>query len=449
MKVLNPYCANVLQQVEHKYPWEKPFIQAVNEVFLSIGMVVAQDALYRHERILERMVEPERVYMFRVPWRDDTGNIQVNTGYRVGFNSALGPYKGGLRFHPSVTLGIFKFLGFEQTFKNALTGLPLGGGKGGSDFSPRGRSDGEIEKFCHSFMNSLYHHIGPNTDIPAGDIGVGAREIGYLFGQYKRLKIAWEGVFTGKGIDWGGSYLRPEATGYGAVYFAEEMLKTKGEGVEGKTVTVSGFGNVAWGVASKVTAMGGKVVTLSGPDGFIHDKDGIRGEKIDYMLAMRRSGRDRVEDFAEKFAVDFYPGERPWRIPCDIAFPCACENELDSEDAKDLLKNGCRCVTECANMPATQEAMDMLLESGILYSPGKASNAAGVACSGLEMAQNSSKIRWSREEVDLRLQSIMGDIHTSCLQAAEQFGRPGNYFAGANIAGFIKVAHAMIEQGNT
>ena len=449
MNALNSYCATVLQQVEHKYRWEKPFLQAVNEVFLSIGMVVDQDHIYRHERILERIVEPERTYMFRVPWRDDSGNIQVNTGYRIGFNSALGPYKGGLRFHPSVTLGTFKFLGFEQTFKNALTGLPLGGGKGGSDFSPRGRSDSEIEKFCHSFMNSLYHHIGPNTDIPAGDIGVGAREIGYLFGHYKRLKIAWEGVFTGKSIDWGGSYLRPEATGYGAAYFAEEMLKTKGGSIEGKTVTVSGFGNVAWGVVSKVTEMGGTVVTLSGPDGFIHDKDGIQGEKIDYMLTMRRSGRDRVEDYAEKFKADFYPGERPWRIPCDIAFPCACENEMDIQDAKNLLKNGCACVTECANMPATQGAMDLLLESGILYSPGKASNAAGVACSGLEMAQNSSKMRWPREEVDLRLRTIMRDIHATCLQAAERYGSNGNYFVGANIAGFIKVANAMIEQGNT
>ncbi len=449
MKALNSYCANVLQQLENKYPWEKPFLQAVREVFLSIGMVVDQDPVYRHVRILERMVEPERVYMFRVPWRDDRGEIQVNTGYRVGFNSALGPYKGGLRFHASVTLGILKFLGFEQTFKNALTGLPLGGGKGGSDFSPRGRSDSEIEKFCQSFMNSLYHHIGPNTDIPAGDIGVGAREIGYLFGQYKRLKIAWEGVFTGKSIDWGGSYLRPEATGYGAAYFAEEMLRTKGEGIEGKTVAVSGFGNVAWGVVSKITEMGGKVVTLSGPDGFIHDRDGIRGEKIDYMLTMRNSGRDRAEDYAVKFKADFYPGERPWRIPCDIAFPCACENELDREDAEHLLQNGCTCVTECANMPATQEAMDLLLATDILYSPGKASNAAGVACSGLEMAQNSSKMRWPREEVDLRLRTIMTHIHATCLEAAEQFGSPGNYFVGANIAGFIKVANAMIEQGNT
>jgi len=449
MKRLSSYCSEVLQNLKNKYPWEKEFHQAVHEVFLSIGIVIENEALYRHERILERIVEPERILLFRVPWRDDMGNIQVNTGYRVGFNSALGPYKGGLRFHPSVTLGIFKFLGFEQTFKNALTGLPMGGGKGGSDFRPRGRSENEIEAFCQSYMNGLFQHIGPNKDVPAGDIGVGAREIGFLFGHYKRLKNAWEGVFTGKGLDWGGSYLRPEATGFGAVYFAEEMLKTKGESLAGKTVTVSGFGNVAWGAVSKATEMGAKVLTLSGPDGFIHDKDGITGEKIDYMLEMRRSSRDRVEDFARKFQVDFFPGKKPWDVKCDIAFPCACENELDGNDAKSLLSNGCGCVTECANMPATQEAMDILLESKILYSPGKASNAAGVACSGLEMAQNSSKIRWTREEVDKRLRTIMADIHLTCLQAAERYENKGNYFVGANIAGFVKVANAMIDQGNT
>lgn len=449
MKNINAYCAEVLQRLKDKYPWEKEFIQAVHEVFLSVGMVVENDSHYRHERILERIVEPERTLIFRVPWKDDAGRIHINTGYRIGFNSALGPYKGGLRFHASVNLGIFKFLGFEQTFKNALTGLPLGGGKGGSDFSPRGRSDNEIENFCQSFMTGLYRHIGPNTDVPAGDIGVGAREVGYLFGQYKRLKNAWEGVFTGKGLDWGGSYLRPEATGFGAVYFAEEMLNTKGKCLEGKTITVSGFGNVAWGVVTKATEMGAKVVTLSGPDGFIHDKEGINGEKIDYMLDMRRSTRDRVEDFAQKFKVDFYPGKRPWDVKCDIAFPCACENELDENDAKNLLSNGCQCVTECANMPTTQAAMNMLIESGILYSPGKASNAGGVACSGLEMAQNSSKIRWTREEVDKRLQTIMIDIHNNCLQAAERYMHEGNYFVGANIAGFIKVTNAMIDQGNT
>lgn len=448
MNTLHPYCAETLGRLTDKFPWENAFLQAVGEVFDSIGMVLEQDPLYQHENVLERIVEPERVYIFRVPWRDDTGRIQVNTGYRVGFNSTLGPYKGGLRFHPSVNLGIFKFLGFEQTFKNALTGLPMGGGKGGSDFNPRGRSDQEIERFCQSFMTSLYQHIGPNTDVPAGDIGVGAREIGFLFGQYKRLKNAWEGAFTGKGMDWGGSYLRPEATGFGAVYFAEEMLKTQGEAIDGKTIAVSGFGNVAWGVVRKATELGGKVVTLSGPDGFVHDPDGVRGEKIDYMLTMRRSNRDRVEDYAEKFKVAFHPQKRPWGVACDIAFPCACENELDVEDARSLLAKGCRCVAECANMPCTQAAMNLLLESPVLYSPGKASNAAGVACSGLEMAQNSSKIRWTRDEVDHRLRMIMIDIHKACLRAAEQYGDKGNYFTGANIAGFVKVANAMIEHGN-
>lgn len=449
MKNLNAYCTKVIQDLQAKVPWEKEFIQAVNEVFLSIGVVVEKDALYEHQRILERIVEPERIFIFRVPWKDDRGNIHVNIGYRIGFNSALGPYKGGLRFHPSVNLGIFKFLGFEQTFKNALTGLPLGGGKGGSDFNPRGRSDNEIENFCQSFMTGLYQHIGPNTDVPAGDIGVGSREVGYLFGQYKRLKNVWEGVFTGKGIDWGGSFLRPEATGFGAVYFAEEMLKTRGENLDGKTVAVSGFGNVAWGVVTKVTELGAKVHTLSGPDGFIYDREGIKGEKIAYMLKMRLSNNDRVEDYAREYKVDFYPGKKPWGVKCDIAFPCACENELDQNDARNLLANGCQCVTEVANMPATQAAMDMLLDSAILYSPGKASNAAGVACSGLEMAQNSSKIRWTREEVDRQLRRIMIDIHATSLQAAERFGNKGNYFVGANIAGFIKVANAMIDHGNT
>jgi len=448
MSPLHPYCAEVLESVKNKYPWEKAFLQAVQEVFDSLGMVFEQEPLYRQEKILERMVEPERVFIFRVPWKDDAGYIHVNTGYRIGFNSVLGPYKGGIRFHPSVNLGILKFLGFEQTFKNALTGLSLGGGKGGSDFHFRGRSDNEIHSFCQSFMIGLYNHIGPNTDVPAGDIGVGSREIGYLFGQYRRLKNTWEGVFTGKGTDWGGSFLRPEATGFGAAYFAEEMLKTRGEHLEDKIAAVSGFGNVAWGVVTKVNEMGGKVVTLSGPDGFIYDKDGIKGEKIDYMLKMRLSNHDRVEDYAQKFKVDFYPGKKPWGVTCDIAFPAACENELDREDAENLLKNGCLCVTECANMPATQEAMDVLLASSILYSPGKASNAGGVACSGLEMAQNSSKMRWTREQVDRKLRRIMVDIHGICLQAAERYQKKGNYFAGANIAGFIRVANAMIDQGN-
>jgi glutamate dehydrogenase (NADP+) len=442
------YIDAVRESVRARYPWEKDFIQAVDEVFLSLTPLIAKEPIYRSEKILERIVEPERVYIFRVPWRDDNGSVQVNIGYRIGFNSALGPYKGGLRFHPSVRLSTFKFLGFEQTFKNALTGMALGGGKGGSDFNPRGRSDNEIENFCQSFMTGLFQHIGANTDVPAGDIGVGAREIGYLFGQYKRLKNIFEGVLTGKGLDWGGSLLRPEATGFGAVYFAEAMLKTRGEELAGKRVAVSGFGNVAWGVCKKIEQIGGKVLTLSGPDGFVYDKDGVTGEKIDYMLVMRSSGRDRVQDYADKFNVPFYPGNRPWAVPCDIAFPCACENELDVEDARHLLENGCRCVTEVANMPVTLEAARVFLESGILYSPGKASNAGGVACSGLEMVQNSTKLRWTRDEVDKRLRQVMADIHEGCIGAAEQYGTPGNYVNGANIAGFRRVANAMLDQGN-
>ncbi len=443
------YALEVLEMVKKKYPWEKEYIQAVEEMLTSLGLLFELEPLYQDERILERIVEPERVLSFRVPWRDDSGTIQVNTGYRIGFNSALGPYKGGLRFHSSVTLSILKFLGFEQIFKNALTGLSLGGGKGGSDFSPRGKSNIEIENFCQSFMVGLYKHIGPDTDVPAGDIGVGSREIGYLFGHYKRLKNVFEGVLTGKGLSWGGSVVRPEATGYGAVYFAEEMLKTRGEGLEGKTVAVSGFGNVAWGVVKKVTELGGNVVTLSGPDGFIYDKDGIHGDKIDYMLAMRSCGRDEVRDYAEKFKAEFYPGKRPWGIRCDLAFPCACENEMDADDARALVDNGCACVTECANMPLTMDAIHCLQKNKVLYSPGKASNAGGVACSGFEMAQNSTKVKWTREEVDQRLKQVMREIHGNCLQAAEQYGKPGNYLSGANIAGFMRVADAMLDQGNT
>ncbi|RJQ51299.1 MAG: NADP-specific glutamate dehydrogenase [Desulfobacteraceae bacterium] len=449
MNYRNSYVDTVKDALHRKYFWEKEFIQAVDEVFSSLGPVIEHEPIYRNEKILERLVEPERVFIFRVPWKDDSGDIQVNTGYRIGFNSALGPYKGGLRFHSSVTLSILKFLGFEQIFKNALTGLPLGGGKGGSDFNPRGKSDREIENFCQSFMIGLYTHIGASTDVPAGDIGVGAREIGYLFGQYKRLKNVFEGVLTGKGLDWGGSLLRPEATGFGAVYFADEMLKTRGENIAGKRVAVSGFGNVAWGVVRKVTEMGGKVVTLSGPDGFVYDREGISGEKIDYMLQMRASSRDRVQDYAEKFRVDFFPGKRPWDVECDLAFPCACENELDETDAGNLLRNGCRCLTECSNMPVTPQAAELILESKILYSPGKASNAGGVACSGLEMVQNSTKMRWTREEVDQKLKQIMTDIHRNCMEAAEEFDTPGNYVKGANIAAFKRVANAMLDQGNT
>ena len=443
------YTQKISQMVKKKYSWETEFIQAVDELLFSLNPVFAQEPIYQQEGILERMVEPERVAIFRVPWRDSRGAIQVNTGYRIGFNSSLGPYKGGLRFHSSVTLSILKFLAFEQVFKNALTGLPMGGGKGGSDFNPRGKSEIEIENFCQSFMVGLYQHIGPNTDVPAGDIGVGAREIGYLFGYYKRLKNVFEGVLTGKGADWGGSAVRPEATGFGAAYFAEEMLKTRGEKLDGKTATVSGFGNVAWGVVKKLTELGAKVVTLSGPDGFVLDSEGVCGEKIDYMLKMRASGRDRVEDYADKFNVKFYHDKRPWGVTCDLAFPCACENEMFEEDAKELLKNGAICVTECANMPLTPGASDVLHKSGILYSPGKASNAGGVACSGFEMAQNSARLKWTREEVDLRLHQVMKEIHRNCLEAAERYGQPGNYSFGANIAGFVKVANAMLDQGNT
>ncbi len=446
---MNAYIRKTIEDIERKFPWEKEYLQAVSEVLTSLGPLMDQEPIYEAENILERITEPERVFSFRVPWRDDTGRKRVNTGYRIQFNSSLGPCKGGLRFHSSVTLSILKFLGFEQIFKNALTGLSLGGGKGGSNFNPRGKSDREIEEFCQSFMTGLYRHIGESTDVPAGDIGVGAREVGYLFGQYKRLKSVFEGVLTGKGLDWGGSLVRQEATGYGLVYFAEEMLKSRGEAVDGKTVAVSGFGNVAWGAAKKVSELGGKVVTLSGPDGFVHDTEGISGKKIDYMLRMRASGRDRVEDYAERFKVPFHAGKRPWSVECDIALPCACENELDGKDAAELMKNGCNCVAEGANMPVTPQAVEVLLDAGALYAPGKASNAGGVACSGLEMVQNSTKSRWTAEEVDLRLHRVMSDIHESCIMNAEAYGTPGNYINGANIAGFRKVADAMIDQGHT
>ncbi|WP_407930400.1 NADP-specific glutamate dehydrogenase, partial [Ignavibacterium album] len=382
-----------------------------------------------------------------VPWMDDQGQIHINRGYRIEMNSAIGPYKGGLRFHPSVTLGILKFLAFEQVFKNSLTTLPMGGGKGGSDFDPKGKSDNEIMRFCQSFMTELFRHIGPDTDVPAGDIGVGTREIGYLFGQYKRLKNEFTGVLTGKGINWGGSLVRPEATGFGVVYFANEMLKTKGQTFEGKTVAVSGFGNVAWGAVQKVTELGGKVVTLSGPDGYIYDPDGVKGEKIDYMLKLRASNKDAVEDYAKEFKVKFFPGKKPWEVKVDVALPCATQNEIHEADAKELVKNGCMCVCEGANMPTTIEAYKVFMDAGILFAPGKASNAGGVATSGLEMAQNSMRLPWSREEVDRRLHEIMVRIHDTCLATAEKYGTPGNYVNGANIAGFLKVADAMIDQG--
>lgn len=444
---MNEYASQVLGDLSRRYPWEKEFLQAVTEIFDCISLVLDREPKYKSANLLERLVEPERVVCFRVPWKDDKGQYQVNRGYRVQFSSAIGPYKGGLRFHSTVTLSIIKFLGFEQIFKNSLTGLPMGGGKGGSDFDLRGKSDNEVMTFCQSFMTELCRHIGPNTDVPAGDIGVGAREIGFLFGQYKRIKDAFESVLTGKGLNWGGSLIRPEATGYGLTYFVQEMLKTRNMDLAGKTVAVSGFGNVAWGAVQKVTQLGGKVVTISGPDGFVYDKNGISGEKIDYMLNMRSSGNDRAKDYADKFHAEFYPEKRPWGVKCDVALPCATQNELGPEDAKQLLQNGCVCIGEGANMPVNLEAMQIILGSKILYSPGKASNAGGVAVSGLEMSQNSMRLSWTKEEVDTRLQKIMAGIHTSCVEAAKLYGVPGNYVAGANIAGFKKVADAMLEQG--
>lgn len=441
------YIQNVLALVKAKNPNEPEFHQAVQEVFETIEPVIERHPEYEAAKILERLVEPERVIIFRVPWQDDQGNYHINRGYRIEMNSALGPYKGGLRFHPSVTLGILKFLAFEQVFKNSLTTLPMGGGKGGSDFDPKGKSDNEVMRFCQSFMTELYRHIGPDTDVPAGDIGVGLREIGYLFGQYKRIKNEFTGVLTGKGVNWGGSLIRPEATGFGVVYFTQEMLKTRGETLEGKRVAVSGFGNVAWGAVKKATELGAKVVTLSGPDGFIYDEDGVKGEKIDFMLKMRASARDVVKDYADEFKVPFYPNKKPWGVKVDIALPCATQNEILEEDAKELVKNGCICVCEGANMPTTIEGYKVFKETKILYAPGKASNAGGVAVSGLEMSQNSMRLPWPKEEVDSRLQQIMKNIHDTCLETAEKYGMPGDYVAGANIAGFLKVANAMLDQG--
>jgi glutamate dehydrogenase (NADP+) len=444
---MSEYVNNLLAMVRAQNPSEPEFHQAVQEVLESLEIVIAQHPEYRSAKILERMVEPERVIIFRVPWMDDQDEIHVNRGYRIEMNSAIGPYKGGLRFHPSVTLGILKFLAFEQVFKNSLTTLPMGGGKGGSDFDPKGKSDHEVMRFCQSFMTELFRHIGPNTDVPAGDIGVGAREIGYLFGQYKRLRNEFTGVLTGKGLNWGGSLIRPEATGFGTVYFAQEMLKTRGHDLEGKVCAVSGFGNVAWGAVLKINQLGGKVVTLSGPDGFIYDKDGVKGEKVDYMLKLRASANDRVKDYANEFKVDFFPNKRPWGVKVDVALPCATQNEIFEEDAKELVKNGCKCVCEGANMPTTIEGYKVFTDAGILYAPGKAANAGGVATSGLEMSQNSMRLPWLAEEVDKRLHEIMKRIHDTCVATAERYGQPGNYVIGANIAGFLKVADAMMDQG--
>ena len=410
-----------MAKVEAKNPGEPEFLQAVKEVVETIWDVYINNPRFVKANILERIVEPERVIIFRVPWVDDKGDVQVNRGYRVQFNSAIGPYKGGLRFHPSVNLSILKFLGFEQTFKNSLTTLPMGGGKGGSDFDARGKSDGEIMRFCQSFMTELFRHIGPNTDVPAGDIGVGAREIGYMFGMYKKLMNEFTGVFTGKGLNWGGSLVRPEATGYGVVYFTEEMLKTKGETIKGKRVAISGFGNVAWGAVQKVNHLGGKVVTISGPDGYILDEEGISGEKINYMVVLRASNNDRVKDYADKYPnAKFFPGKRPWEVKVDVAIPCATQNELNGDDARALINNNVFCVTEAANMPCTPEAMEIFLKAKILYAPGKAANAGGVATSGLEMTQNSIRMNWSREEVDEKLHGIMKNIHQACVDSGKE-----------------------------
>ncbi len=428
-------------------PGQPEFHQAVYEVVESVLPVLEAHPELQKEQILKRMIEPERVIQFRVPWVDDKGEVQVNRGFRIQMNSAIGPYKGGLRFHSSVNLSILKFLAFEQVFKNALTTLPMGGGKGGSDFNFRNKSDGEVMRFCQSFMNELYRHIGPDTDVPAGDIGVGAREIGYLFGQYKKLNNGFSGVLTGKGLNWGGSILRPEATGFGVVYFAENMLKAQGDSLKGKTVAVSGFGNVAWGAVQKANDLGAKVVTISGPDGYIYDPEGISGEKIQFMLRLRATNQDIVKPYADRFGCDFHENKKPWEVKCDVALPCATQNELGEKDAQALIANGCKCVVEGANMPCTPEAAHIFISNKILYAPGKASNAGGVATSGLEMSQNSMRLNWTAEEVDQRLQHIMKSIHDTCLKASHDYGVAGNYVAGANIAGFLKVANAMMDQG--
>lgn len=435
-----------MEGVIARNPGETEFHQAVEEVVASLLPYVDKHPKYQKAKVLERMTEPERVIIFRVPWVDDRGEVQFNRGIRIQMNSAIGPYKGGLRFHPTVTVGLLKFLAFEQVLKNGLTTLPMGGGKGGSDFNPVGKSEMEVMRFCQSFMTELFRHIGPDTDVPAGDIGVGAREIGFMFGQYKRLANEFTGVLTGKGRNWGGSLIRPEATGFGVVYFAQQMLQTRGQDLEGKRVAVSGFGNVAWGAVTKATELGAKVVTLSGPDGSIYDPDGVSGEKIEYMLEMRDSRRDKVQDYADKFKVEFFPKKRPWGLKVDVALPCATQNELDKPDAEQLVANGCSCVTEGANMPCTPAAMSVFLGKRLLYAPGKASNAGGVATSGLEMSQNSLRLSWTREEVDQRLQAIMKSIHEQCVT----YGKDGdyvNYVNGANIAGFVKVADAMLDQG--
>jgi len=444
---MDPRVERFMATLKAKNPGENEFHQAVQEVAESLIPFIEENPKYKHAKILERIAEPERVILFRVPWLDDKGEVQINKGYRIEMNSAIGPYKGGLRFHPTVNLGVLKFLAFEQVFKNSLTTLPMGGGKGGSDFDPKGKSDNEVMRFCQSFMTELQRHIGPNTDVPAGDIGVGGREIGFLFGQYKRLRNEFTGVLTGKGRNWGGSLIRPEATGYGATYFAEEMLKTRGDSLKGKVVAISGSGNVAQYATEKVTELGGKVVTLSDSAGFIYDPAGIDAEKLAWVMELKNVKRGRISEYADKYGVQYFEGKRPWSIKCDVAMPNATQNEIDEDDAKMLIKNGCYCISEGANMPSTPEAINVYLDKKILYGPGKAANAGGVAVSGLEMTQNSMRLNWTREEVDAKLQTIMKDIHATC----EKYGRKDanyiNYVEGANIGGFIKVADSMLDQG--
>ncbi len=451
---MSEFVESLMQDVKAKNPDQPEFHQAVYEVLTSLELVLEKHPEYRKAKIVERIVEPERVIMFRVPWVDDNGEVQINRGYRIEMNSAIGPYKGGLRFHPSVNLGILKFLAFEQVFKNSLTTLPMGGGKGGSDFNPKGKSDAEVMRFCQSFMSELFRHIGPNTDVPAGDIGVGGREIGYLFGQYKKLRNEFTGVLTGKGLGWGGSLIRPEATGYGSVYFASEMLATRGETLEGKTCLVSGSGNVAQYTVEKINQLGGKVVTLSDSSGYIYDEEGIDAKKLAFVMELKNVRRGRIKEYAEKYPNAVYTPVDPnldynplWNHKADCAFPSATQNEINGKDAQHLVDNGVICVSEGANMPTTIEGINIFLENKILYGPGKAANAGGVAVSGLEMSQNSLRLSWTREEVDQKLHQIMKNIHKTCVDSAEAYGTPGNYVNGANIGGFLKVANAMLDQG--
>ncbi|MCF7825171.1 MAG: NADP-specific glutamate dehydrogenase [Candidatus Marinimicrobia bacterium] len=444
---MSNHVAEFMAGVQAKNPAQPEFIQAVEEVVSSLMPVLERHPHYREAKILERIVEPERVIIFRVPWVDDSGTVQVNRGFRVEFNSAIGPYKGGLRFHPSVNLGILKFLGFEQVFKNSLTTLPMGGGKGGSDFDPKGKSDTEVMRFTQAFMSELFRHIGPNTDVPAGDIGVGGREIGFLFGQYKKLRNAFEGVLTGKSLNWGGSLIRPEATGYGTVYFAEEMLKTRNDSIEGKIVTISGSGNVAQYATEKVLDLGGKPVTLSDSAGSIYDPAGIDRDKLAWVMDLKNNRRGRIKEYTDEFGGEYYEGQRPWHVKCDVALPCATQNEVNQSEAEILIKNGCFVVAEGANMPSDPGAIDVYQAAKILYGPGKAANAGGVAVSGLEMSQNSLRLSWTREEVDERLHNIMKSIHKSAIETAKRYGFEGDYVAGANIAGFLKVADSMMDQG--